>query len=91
MRSTAAIRFFCTAIGEEKIASLPRGGEAIYVDSDPVIVRIGVNECTLYGSWGHPDKINRAVGAWGVNSQLVYPRYGAYVYIQNGIVRSFQY
>ena len=28
---------FCTAIGEEKIASLPRGGEAIYVDSDPVI------------------------------------------------------
>lgn len=53
-------------------------------------IRIGINQCTLYASWGYPQNVSRTVGAWGTHSQLVYGEYGPYVYLENGFVRSFQ-
>lgn len=53
------------------------------------IIRIGINECTLYASWGEPDKVNNSVGRWGVHKQHVYGR-SQYVYTENGRVTSWQ-
>jgi hypothetical protein len=53
------------------------------------IIRIGLNECTLYASWGEPDKVNNSVGRWGVHKQHVYGR-GQYVYTENGRITSWQ-
>jgi hypothetical protein len=53
-------------------------------------IKVGIDQCTLYASWGFPDRINRSVGPWGVHSQLIYGDFGPYVYVQNGVVRSYQ-
>lgn len=53
-------------------------------------IRMGINRCTLYAAWGYPERINRTVGSWGVHAQLIYGDYGPYVYLNNGIVRSWQ-
>lgn len=65
----------------------------VSVNKDLVLserIRIGINQCTLFASWGYPDDVNRTVGAWGTHSQLVYGQFGPYVYLENGVVRSFQ-
>lgn len=72
-------------------AEAKRRGAA--VNKDLVLkerIRIGINQCTLYASWGYPQDVNRTVGAWGTHSQLVYGQHGPYVYLENGVVRSFQ-
>lgn len=53
-------------------------------------MRIGMDQCTLYASWGTPRRQNRSVGPWGVHLQLIYGDYGPYVYLRNGIVTSYQ-
>jgi hypothetical protein len=55
-------------------------------------IRIGASECTVYASWGSPKDVNRSVGSWGVNKQLIYGpiNYRTYIYINNGKVTSFQ-
>lgn len=55
-------------------------------------IRIGSSECTVYASWGSPNDVNRTVGSWGVNKQLVYGSSSKrnYIYISNGRVNSFQ-
>lgn len=53
------------------------------------IIRISMNECTLYSSWGEPNKINNSVGKWGVHKQHVYGS-GQYVYTENGRITSWQ-
>lgn len=73
------------------VAEAKRRGVA--VNKDLVLkerIRLGINQCTLYASWGYPNDVNRTVGAWGTHSQLVYGQYGPYVYLENGVVRSFQ-
>lgn len=52
-------------------------------------IRIGINQCTLYASWGYPDSQNRTVGSWGVHVQNAYG-IGTYVYTENGRVTSWQ-
>lgn len=53
------------------------------------VIRMGMNECTLYASWGEPDRVNNSVGRWGVHKQHVYDR-GQYVYTENGRITSWQ-
>ena len=53
-------------------------------------IKVGIDQCTLYASWGFPERANRSVGPWGVHSQLIYGDFGPYVYVQNGVVRSYQ-
>lgn len=49
---------------------------------------IGMTKEMLFESWGRPNDINRTVGSWGVHEQCIYT--GAYVYIENGVVTSWQ-
>lgn len=49
---------------------------------------IGMTKEMLLESWGKPDDINRSVGSWGVHEQCIYTN--AYVYIENGVVTSWQ-
>lgn len=49
---------------------------------------IGMTKEMLIESWGRPNDINRTVGNWGVHEQCIYT--SAYVYIENGIVTSWQ-
>lgn len=51
-------------------------------------IRIGMNLCGLYASWGRPQEENRTVGNWGVHIQHIYE--GGYVYTENGVVASWQ-
>lgn len=53
-------------------------------------IRIGINQCTLYASWGYTDSQNRTVGPWGIHIQHVYGDLGTYVYTENGRVTSWQ-
>jgi len=49
---------------------------------------IGMTKAMLTDSWGSPNDINRSVGSWGVHEQCIYT--SAYVYIENGVVTSWQ-
>lgn len=49
---------------------------------------IGMTKEMLLESWGNPSDINRSIGSWGVHEQCVY--YNRYVYVQNGVVTSYQ-
>lgn len=51
---------------------------------------IGMSRLALIKSIGEPDDINETVGSWGVHEQFVYPRYDLYVYLENGVVTSWQ-
>lgn len=53
------------------------------------IIWIGMTKEMALESLGKPNDINRTVGSWGVNEQWVYPN-NLYVYIQNGILKSWQ-
>ncbi len=53
-------------------------------------IRMGMSECELYASWGHPNSQNRTVGSWGVHIQHVYRDFRSYVYTENGRVTSWQ-
>lgn len=49
---------------------------------------IGMTKEMLIESWGRPNDINRTVGSWGVHEQCIYS--SAYIYIENGVVTSWQ-
>lgn len=49
---------------------------------------IGMTKEMLLESWGRPNDINRTVGNWGVHEQCIYT--SAYVYVENGVVTSWQ-
>lgn len=53
-------------------------------------VWIGMTAEQLRESWGRPRDINRTVTARGAYEQWVYGQYGSYVYLQDGIVTSWQ-
>jgi hypothetical protein len=55
-------------------------------------IYIGMPEDALVESWGTPGDINRSVGSWGVHKQYVYGNFpnSYYVYVDNGIVTSWQ-
>ena len=51
---------------------------------------LGMSRLALIESIGEPDDINETVGSWGVHEQFVYSSYDLYVYLENGIVTSWQ-
>lgn len=51
---------------------------------------IGMSDDQLKKSMGRPHEVNRTVGAWGNHEQWVYGDWGPYVYVENGIVTSWQ-
>jgi hypothetical protein len=53
-------------------------------------VQRGMDYDQLEESLGRPRKVNRSVGAWGEREQWVYGDRGPYVYLDNGIVTSWQ-
>ncbi|MCU4177444.1 hypothetical protein [Carboxylicivirga sp. N1Y90] len=50
---------------------------------------IGMSKEMVIDSRGHPSKINRSVGTWGVHEQMIYNN-DVYIYIENGILASWQ-
>lgn len=53
----------------------------------------GMTASQVRSSWGSPTKINESVGSYGSHEQWIYDRgnyRSQYVYLQNGIVTSFQ-
>ena len=53
----------------------------------------GMTAAQVRSSWGSPTKINKSVGSYGSHEQWVYDRgnfRSQYVYLENGIVTSFQ-
>lgn len=52
-------------------------------------VKIGMTAEMCREAWGKPNDINRSVGSWGVHEQWCY-KWGGYLYIENGILTSFQ-
>lgn len=54
-------------------------------------VVLGMDECALAAALGKPESVNRSVGSYGRHDQWVYRRGGyAYVYTEDGKVRSYQ-
>jgi len=56
-------------------------------------IQIGMTKEQLLASWGDPDNINRSVGSWGVHEQWIYAASyykQIYVYVENGILTSWQ-
>lgn len=53
------------------------------------LIWIGMTEQMLLDSWGRPDDINTSVTRYGSRKQYVYGS-GQYVYVENGIVDSWQ-
>lgn len=56
-------------------------------------IRVGMTEDMVRESWGNPNKINTTVFGGGKSEQWVYYRgkvKSEYVYLQNGVVTSFQ-
>ena len=51
---------------------------------------IGMTSQMLIDSWGSPDDKNKSVGSWGTHEQWIYRKRNYYVYIENGIVSSYQ-
>lgn len=51
---------------------------------------LGMSRLALIESIGEPVDINETVGSWGVHEQFVYSHYDLYVYLENGIVTSWQ-
>ena len=42
----------------------------------------------VLSSWGEPKERNKTVGSWGVHEQWIYGE--RYIYIQNGVLTSYQ-
>ena len=61
-------------------------------------IELGMSENVLRASWGWPSEVNRTVNSSGVRKQFVYSRYNGtrrfdqptYVYVENGVVTSWQ-
>ncbi len=51
-------------------------------------IRIGMTDEQCRAAWGCPKSINRTVGSWGVQEQWCYD--GTYLYMENGILTSYQ-
>jgi len=51
-------------------------------------ISLGMSTCEVVAAWGQPNRSNRSVGSFGVHHQLVYS--SAYVYLEEGIVTSWQ-
>ncbi|MCX7097081.1 MAG: hypothetical protein NTV43_04135 [Methylococcales bacterium] len=53
-------------------------------------ITIGMKkECAIY-SWGEPTSTNRTVNEYSVYEQLVYSLVNTYLYIENGVVKSWR-
>lgn len=52
-------------------------------------VKIGMTEEQARAAWGRPQNINRSTGSYGVHEQWCYGGHN-YLYIENGILTSFQ-
>jgi hypothetical protein len=57
---------------------------------DKKSVSIGMNTLQLIISMGYPDKINKTTNSYGTSAQWVYRDYDMYVYLDDGIVTSYQ-
>jgi hypothetical protein len=57
---------------------------------DKKIVNIGMNTLQLIVSMGYPDDINKTTTANSTSAQWVYRDMGVYVYLDNGIITSYQ-
>jgi hypothetical protein len=53
------------------------------------LIWIGMTEQMLIDSWGQPEDINASVTRYGSRKQYVYGS-GQYVYVENGIIDSWQ-
>lgn len=53
-------------------------------------IKIGMREEVLRCIFGRPWSANRSVGSWGAHTQYVFRDYGWYVYVENGVVVSWQ-
>jgi len=54
---------------------------------------LGMTKQQVIESWGSPDDINETVGSWGVHEQWVYRKGNfdaAYLYFENGVLKSWQ-
>jgi len=84
----------CASDGQERLAGYLDDGVRW---SDNEIVRVachaiwvGMTAGQLMASWGSPRANNRSVFAEGERDQWVYGDFGPYVYLDNGIVTSYQ-
>ena len=55
-----------------------------------IALKIGMSETTVKKKLGEPDKINTSTGSYGVHEQWIYERKSMYIYIENGILTSWQ-
>ena len=53
-------------------------------------VHIGMTADQVRASWGKPEEINRDVGSFGVHEQCVYAGGDQLLYIDSGVLTSFQ-
>jgi len=90
----------------ESAAATKKAGRLQYVIDHPELsdqdknaiadgkIYMGMKEEHLVVSWGEPRTITASVGSWGVHKQYVYGsfEYGTsqYVYVENGVVVSWQ-
>ena len=65
-----------------------KGSEEIWDLITQGKIRIGMTESELIMSWGEPKKINETFVSGKISKQYVY--YNQYVYVDNGLVSSFQ-
>jgi hypothetical protein len=54
------------------------------------VIEMGMNAFEVECSWGKPEDINRTVSGSNVHEQWVYSGGELYVYLDNGIVVSWQ-
>ncbi len=84
----------CKSDGQERAAGYVEDGVG-WSDNDLVRVAchaiwVGMTAAQLMASWGSPRTNNRSVFAEGERDQWVYGDFGPYVYLDNGIVTSYQ-
>ena len=77
----------------KKAAPLSEDDQRILKATASGKVTRGMTAAQVRSSWGAPTKINQSTGSYGVHEQWVYDRgnfRAQYVYLQNGVVTSFQ-
>jgi PBP1b-binding outer membrane lipoprotein LpoB len=57
---------------------------------DTKTVAVGMDKLQLIISMGYPDKINKTTNSYGTSAQWIYRDLDVYVYLDDGIVTSFQ-
>lgn len=63
-------------------------GSKVYNELKEGYIWIGMTKKMAIISRGYPKDINRTVGSWGIHEQWVYD--GAYLYFENGYLKSWQ-